>query len=306
MTGSKIGVVMAAYNAEHLIDQALASLATQTRMPDEVVVVDDCSTDGTADAAARWAAHLPLLVKRTATNSGGPGPGRNLGIEHLSSDIVASLDADDALLPDHLAVLERRMKPGKHAVSPSGWFWSPGEPLVDFFESTRLTLHPTDQLAQEVVCNRVLVSTMYKRVDFLEVGCYRNVFNEDWDLWTRLMAAGVTFDVEPIRTFLYRRHPGTMTSDPAVVARNDAEAFERAVAVALPVLGAETIERCRVERARLVAGNEVRRLSDAGDDAGARAAARAVGQRDPSLWLTAHLPPSASRLLRSAKRRARR
>jgi glycosyltransferase involved in cell wall biosynthesis len=299
MSALTVGVVMAAYNAEHLIDQALATLAGQTKMPDQVVVVDDCSTDGTAAAAAAWSA-------RTESTSGGPGPGRNKGVELLTTDIVASLDADDALLPDHLAVLSRRIRPSKHAVSPSGWFWYPGEPLVDFYDTTRLSLGPTDQLAQEVVCNRLLVSTMYSRADFLAVGGYRNVFNEDWDLWTRLMANGVTFEIEPIRTFLYRRHAGTMTSDPEIVARKDAEAFERAVETALPVLGAGTIARCRVERMRLVAGNEVRRLSDAGDDVGARAAARTVDRQDMSLWLAAHLAPSASRLLRKAKRRVRR
>ena len=167
---STIGVVVAAYNAEQLIDQALASLAAQSRPPDEVIVIDDCSTDGTSARAALWSERLPLRVLKTQSNSGGPGPVRNVGIAELSTDYVAALDSDDVLLPDHLAVLERRMKPGKYAVSPSGWFWTPGESLVDFYESTRLSLPPTNQLQQLVVRNRPLVASMFRRADWAQGG----------------------------------------------------------------------------------------------------------------------------------------
>src|SRR5205814_2076225 len=99
-----VAVVIAAYRAAPFIDAALASVAGQTRMPEEVVVVDDGSDDGTFEIASTWSAVLPLTVIRLTTNSG-PAAARAAAIANCRSPLIALLDADDVWLPNHLAAM---------------------------------------------------------------------------------------------------------------------------------------------------------------------------------------------------------
>lgn len=100
-----ISVVIPAFNAEDYIVEALESVAGQSRKPDQVVVVDDGSTDGTYEVVESWShgkkLNLHLLHQE---NRGLPGA-RNAGIRHATTDLVALLDADDVFLPHHLNLL---------------------------------------------------------------------------------------------------------------------------------------------------------------------------------------------------------
>lgn len=99
---SLVSVIIPAYNAESYIDDALRSVLGQTFSNLEIVVVDDGSTDGTAD---RVAAYGPRVLYYRRTNSGGyPGVARNTGIERCSGEYICFLDADDIMLPDRVKI----------------------------------------------------------------------------------------------------------------------------------------------------------------------------------------------------------
>src|SRR3954467_3477295 len=68
----KVSVALASYNGARFIDEQLASLAAQTRLPDELVVCDDGSTDDTLARVERFAATAPFAVRivRNAENLG--------------------------------------------------------------------------------------------------------------------------------------------------------------------------------------------------------------------------------------------
>ena len=87
----KISVVIPAYNAERFLPRCLKSVFAQTLKPEEVIVVDDGSTDNTAALAAE----LGTTVI-SQTNSG-IAAARNNGIRHASGEWIALLDADDLL-----------------------------------------------------------------------------------------------------------------------------------------------------------------------------------------------------------------
>ena len=93
-----VAVVMAAFNAERFIGEALESVATQTVPPSTVVVVDDGSTDTTAAIAERFAPLVQVLRRPHA----GSAPSRNLAIASTDAPLVALLDADDLWLPTKL------------------------------------------------------------------------------------------------------------------------------------------------------------------------------------------------------------
>jgi glycosyltransferase involved in cell wall biosynthesis len=102
----RIAVIMPAYNVERYIEAALDSVAAQERLPEEVVVVDDGSTDRTSDVVVRWRDQHELNVKLIRQPNAGSATARNTAIDNTDADLLAWLDADDLWLPHHLRTLE--------------------------------------------------------------------------------------------------------------------------------------------------------------------------------------------------------
>jgi glycosyltransferase involved in cell wall biosynthesis len=88
---------MPCYNAAPYVREAVESALAQTRVPLEIIVVNDRSTDGSMAQLA----DLNVTILDTPGRSGEAGA-RNLGIAHARGDYIATLDADDVWQPDHL------------------------------------------------------------------------------------------------------------------------------------------------------------------------------------------------------------
>ena len=97
-------VVIPTYNGARFIHEALASVFAQTALPQEIIVVDDCSTDGTAEIVERigQSAPVPVRLFRQTKNSGGPAHPINLGVRAAKGKYIAVLDQDDVLVPDKI------------------------------------------------------------------------------------------------------------------------------------------------------------------------------------------------------------
>ncbi|WP_198371310.1 glycosyltransferase family 2 protein [Roseomonas rosulenta] len=101
----RVSVVIPAFNAASLLPQAIGSVAAQTLRDVEVIVVDDASTDDTADAARTLLGQAGLRgqVVRLQSN-GGPALARNVGVARAGGEYVAFLDTDDVWMPEKLAL----------------------------------------------------------------------------------------------------------------------------------------------------------------------------------------------------------
>ena len=85
------------------IGQLLDALAAQTTRPADVVIVDDRSTDATADVIQLWQSTHPGLAVRAVTGRGlGPGPAMNDGIRAPSVDLIIRFDAHALPDPDYV------------------------------------------------------------------------------------------------------------------------------------------------------------------------------------------------------------
>ena len=102
----RIAVLVPAYNAEPYICEALESIAAQTRRPDQLIVVDDGSTDRTAEKVHDWMAMGNLDTKLFMQDKRGASAARNAALRHAEADLVAFMDADDVCLPTRLEILE--------------------------------------------------------------------------------------------------------------------------------------------------------------------------------------------------------
>ena len=105
-------IVIPAYNAAKTIDRTLESAVTSLRhctdvqglaVDAEIVVIDDRSTDTTADLVTAWMARGPVRLIRSPVNRG-PGFARNEGVRQSSGTFLFFLDADDVFYPNHIHV----------------------------------------------------------------------------------------------------------------------------------------------------------------------------------------------------------
>jgi glycosyltransferase involved in cell wall biosynthesis len=95
MTETLVGLVMPAWNAEAFVGEAIDSVLAQTHRIADIVVVDDGSSDRTAEIARAFGAPVRVVSQ---TNSG-VGAARNTGVRLVRGDWIAFLDADDLLTP---------------------------------------------------------------------------------------------------------------------------------------------------------------------------------------------------------------
>src|SRR4051794_28573464 len=115
---SQVGVVVIGYNdAAHVADAVRSALAQGTAVR-EVVAVDDCSTDGSAESLARLAAAEPRVrLLRRRVNSGGCGTPRNTGLDAVTAPYVMFLDSDDLLPPGAVDALLAAATEGRAEVA---------------------------------------------------------------------------------------------------------------------------------------------------------------------------------------------
>ncbi len=106
----RISVALATYQGERFLGPQLASIGSQTRRPDELVVCDDGSTDATVRMVSEFARRSPFPVELQIQRQR-LGPARNFerAIEHCSGELIALSDQDDVWESRKLEMLERAM-----------------------------------------------------------------------------------------------------------------------------------------------------------------------------------------------------
>lgn len=117
-----VSILIPAYNAEAWIADTIRSAMAQTWPRKEIIVVDDGSTDGTANVAGRFASEQVAVV---STSNQGPSATRNHAFQLSQGDYIQWLDADDLLAPDKIErqlLALRKEDPRILLSSPWGYF----------------------------------------------------------------------------------------------------------------------------------------------------------------------------------------
>ena len=96
---SLISCIVPVYNGERYLKEALDSILTQSYRPLEIIVVDDGSTDGTAEVVAGYGERVRYVWQSNA----GPWIARNLGLSATQGEFISFLDADDLWHAEKLA-----------------------------------------------------------------------------------------------------------------------------------------------------------------------------------------------------------
>ena len=96
-----ISIVVTCHNYGHFLEACLASLGEQTRPPDEIIVIDDGSTDATPTILQGYSKKLKYFRQ----DNHGQASAFNSGFARTTGDLVLFLDADDTLMPDAIEIL---------------------------------------------------------------------------------------------------------------------------------------------------------------------------------------------------------
>jgi len=102
----KFSIVIPAYNGEKFLKQAIESALSQTRLADEVIVVDDASSDGTAEIAKSYNEKIKYYFNDKST---GFVDAWNRAISKATSDYVTILHQDDLLHPEYIERIEQAL-----------------------------------------------------------------------------------------------------------------------------------------------------------------------------------------------------
>jgi poly-beta-1,6-N-acetyl-D-glucosamine synthase len=97
----RLTVIVPAYNEAETLADTLRSLVRQTLLPSEIVVVDDCSTDETAEIAESFG----VTVLRPPVNTGSKAGAQSFALDRVRTDLVMAVDADSTLAPDAIGLL---------------------------------------------------------------------------------------------------------------------------------------------------------------------------------------------------------
>jgi glycosyltransferase involved in cell wall biosynthesis len=192
----RVSAVVPLYNHADYIEAAIDSALAQGEVLRELVVIDDGSTDGSAQAMERLARRDPRIRFRSQANRGAAAT-LNAGLRDCSGDYVAILNSDDAWLPGRLEalVLALEAAPGA-AIAASGIAFMDGHgaPVANAWYEEALAFRAGRGMATALVNGNVLVSTsnfLFPRALVEEIGGFAELrYAHDLDFALRALALG--------------------------------------------------------------------------------------------------------------------
>lgn len=228
MKHDSVCLIIPIYNRANLVGETIESALAQTIPFDEIILVDDGSTDGVENVISRFGENVKLIKQ----NNQGVQAARNLGVLVSSSEWITFCDSDDLLMPDFLRKMKSLIHSSRHFDAVYCNFELFG---VDVVKSThKIAQCPFDYLAGASIeegfaleipdllsrnlrfqpffpSGCLLKRPFYKKLDGFNV-YFNGVGAEDWDFTLRAIVSGeIAFCLEPLVSI--RRHNGNDSAD---------------------------------------------------------------------------------------------
>jgi len=208
----RVSILVAAWNAAEYISETILSVQSQSYAAWELVIVDDGSTDGTADILKKYA-RLDCRIKIYSKSNQGAHIARNFAFERSVGEYIVILDADDRILPDKLKVQVDLLDSNSEYGVVYGDTWH-----CDKFMNRQILeskKYPEQHVQGEIfekliVGNRFAIHAgMVRRAVLNDIGLHNanSMLIADWDFWVRVAEKyKFLYDSEPVAE--YRIHPG--------------------------------------------------------------------------------------------------
>ena len=196
-------VIIPVYNGEKFITEVLDSVLAQTMPIEEIIVIDDGSTDATKQIIKSY-----TRVKYCYQINSGVSVARNRGIRESMSEFITFLDQDDLFLPHKMEVSLKYFKNEPQIDIVRGRFQYI---FMDGFTQGRTYTEPVNPH-----CNFLVGSAVFRRKVLLEIGGFDETLAaaEDIDLWLRMEQANfVIKNIDDVCLY-YRQHGNNTTMSP--------------------------------------------------------------------------------------------
>ncbi len=237
-----VSVVVPAHNAEATLRESIDSVLRQTLSNFELIVIDDGSTDTTAEILAGITD--PRVIHFSFANAG-PSAARNRGIERASGKFIAFLDADDLWLPGKLAAQVDALHSNPDAALVFSWSDSIDE--AGAFLKKGNYVHPEEPVYEQLIVWNFLdngSTPMVRHEALSEVGIFDEEIwlGEDWDMWLRLAWHYPIICVPEVHV-LYRVRKSSASSNVQPVAEGTLKVLQRALDRLPPSRNRDRLER---------------------------------------------------------------
>ena len=212
-----VGVVIPCRNEARWLARLLDALAEQDRRPDEIVVVDDGSTDGTAAVVAEWRRHGDLHVRVMAGPVRGVAAAVNAGVAALATDIVVRLDGHCLPAADYIARAVALASLPDVGVAGGVWVIDPSAATL---EAEAIAIAAGHRIGSGGAMYRSPRVTTPTDVDTVPFGCFgRSLWvalggfdeglqtNEDYDFNYRVRQRGLRVVLDPAMRCVYYARP---------------------------------------------------------------------------------------------------
>jgi glycosyltransferase involved in cell wall biosynthesis len=203
----RVNVIIPLHNGAAFLADALDSVAAQTYRPLDVTVVDDGSTDDSAQIVAEAQVRLHLPIAYHFQHNQGPAAARNCGIAQTDGEFVAFLDADDLWLPQKIAQQLAFMSVHADAqavVCHMQYILEPGTLWPVLLRQAYYDQSPPSYLPSALLVRREL---------FGRIGCFDPSLRlgEDTDWFLRARGSGVFIGVAPEVLLIRRFHSSSLS-----------------------------------------------------------------------------------------------
>jgi len=211
-----VSIITPLYNAELFISETIDSVLNQTYIDWEYILVDDCSSDNTVNLIKeKYSSDHRIKIIR-ATENGGAGIARNLGLDIASGNLIAFLDADDLWKPEKLAKQVALMRINNSAIVHTSYAFinesgkdMPGRVDVSNRVNLRSYMRNTEIGMSTSLINKDIVG------DF-KLHTMRT--RQDTHLWLTLLSAGHEAHGLNEDLVLYRVRKGQISGNKIVIA----------------------------------------------------------------------------------------
>lgn len=205
MKGPLVSVLMTAYNREKYIGAAIESVLASTYVNYELIIVDDCSKDRTADIAKTYAEKDSRIRLFVNEHNLGQFGNRNLAAKYASGKYLKYLDSDDYIYPTGLEVLVNMMEKFPEAGYGLCSLWPDEKHIFPFVLSPK-EAYERHFLKKIPLFHKAPLSSIIKRDTFFQIGGFSNPQGEgDYEMW---LALSSKFNVVlmPDGVVWYREH----------------------------------------------------------------------------------------------------
>lgn len=214
-----VSIIMPAYNAESFIGEAINSVVNQTYSNWELIIIDDGSTDKTAEKVQSWVVKDNRIQYWYQVN-GKQGKARNLGISKSKGDYLAFLDADDLWLPEKLEIqIEEIQKNNVDLVFSNSYIFNDDNDAdVSKTMNVKKAMFIGEKAFQLFLeGNRIpILTVLTKKENVNQVGGFSEKINiqnaEDYHLWLKMLMSNAVFYSSDIVMAKYRLHNNSVTA----------------------------------------------------------------------------------------------